>query len=640
MINCRPFIFLLALLLWGQSASAALTDNNVKIASNSGQYDLTMHFSEDELVETASRYAKPISQVAENITVITAKEIAAMHVHTVAEVLEQVAGSTITFYGHDFGSNAHLNIQGANTWQTLVLIDGVRYNNTSGGDGLTNGIPLQIIKRIEFIKGPASSVWGSSLGGVVNIITKDAGGTLRPHGNVAASYGEAASWVMETDVFGQMDAMGYYLYGGTHNSDGLWNDRNFDNDPIYGKLKIELPRDMELLFSMGHSSPKYKTGEFPDFDVTQNLSNRSTFASLSLDVPLKKQFNLYLAGQTFRQNFIDDRDVMGLGLEVSGNGNQYSDAVWDEKTFSLEGRLTWWTENLSAVLGAETSRSEMDYTFDWGLLKWGGPTSLVSPRAYEEKRGVFGNFTWRWQDLTVTPGIRYDYHSISDEFISPSVGVTYLISDTNLVRASVSRGFSYPALALISGGNIWESVNPDLEPEKIWAYQIGLENTSLDLLRIKINLFEHKIANVFKGPAPWSNKGKERRRGAEIDLQSSSWHQFSAAANFTFSQLDNAGRDNDQSYNGNVLLNYDDLKSWSARLSGHYVWYFDSFTAGRQSSNDMIWELSVNREFRLVDSIESELFMVVHNVFDGRQYWDSDYQNPGRWLEVGIKVSY
>ncbi len=628
----RSLLTLFTLLFFAPNAFAAIT---LASYTPDKQYDLSNYFSEDELVVTASRYTQPISQVAENISVITAHEIAAMHVHTVAEVLEQVAGLSIDFFGHDFGGNEYNSLLGSNSWHVLVLIDGVRYNNASAGDALTNGIPLQIIKRIEIIKGPASSVWGSSLGGVVNLITKDAGGSVRPQGTFAASYGEANSRVMELDVFGEAGSLGYYFYAGSHNSDGLWKDRYFANDPFYGKISLALPRDMELQFTLGHSSPNVKMIELPGSDFTQEIINRSSFASLSLDIPLQNNLSFYLAGNTFQQNYHDDRNVMGLGLLTSGNGDQMSDNIWDEKTYGLEGRLTWWTDTFNAVVGAESSRSEMDNSLEYGIVGWEGFSS-IAPLAQDEKRAAFTNLTWQWQDLTITPGIRYDYHSISDEFISPSLGLTYLLNDNNLLRATASQGFSYPYLSLISG----DGSNPDLQPEKIMAYQVGLENNSLELLKLKVNLFQQNIKDVFVSGTPWTNQGKERRRGFEIDLQSSAWHLFSAAANFTLAQRDNIDRDNDVTYRGNFSLNYDDLQAWSARLDGHYTWWYSSDTADYPSATGTICNLSLNRKFKLAASSEMEFFLAVHNIFDGSQYHDSDFQNPGRWVESGIKISF
>ena len=135
---------------------------------------LQMFYKEKDLVVSATRNPKPISQVAENITVITAREIENMNAHTVADVLNRTPGLFIN-YNQDFGAPSLLLIQGSEERHVLVVVDGIKWNSLAGGAAETNSIPVGIIERIEVIKGPASSSWGSSLGGVINIITKDAG---------------------------------------------------------------------------------------------------------------------------------------------------------------------------------------------------------------------------------------------------------------------------------------------------------------------------------------------------------------------------------------------------------------------------------------------------------------------------------
>ncbi|MBA4395604.1 MAG: TonB-dependent receptor, partial [Desulfobacca sp.] len=143
---------------------------------------LRLFYKEKDLVVSATRHPKPISQVAENITVVTAKEIEEMNAHTVAEVLNRIPGLFVVFSQGigSFGSTSLLQIQGSEERHVLVQVDGITWNFLNSGAAETNSIPVGIIERIEVIKGPASSAWGSALGGVVNIITKPAGTAARP----------------------------------------------------------------------------------------------------------------------------------------------------------------------------------------------------------------------------------------------------------------------------------------------------------------------------------------------------------------------------------------------------------------------------------------------------------------------------
>ena len=219
---------------------------------------MSLFLEADQLVEAATGSPKPMSQVAENVTIITAAEIEAMNAHTLAEVLNRVNGLIVDGSYTDFGSKSSTLIQGSDYDHVLVLLDGVRWGYVSYDFPETNTIPVQIIQRVEVIKGPASSTWGSALGGVVNIITRDTGTAARPKGTLSGSYGEHATSDLRADLAGLAGPVGYYLYAGRQESDGIRDTRFFDSQTFYGKLSLPLPRDMELKGSVGYSQPDYK----------------------------------------------------------------------------------------------------------------------------------------------------------------------------------------------------------------------------------------------------------------------------------------------------------------------------------------------------------------------------------------------
>lgn len=85
---------------------------------------LRLFYKDTDLVVSATRHPKPVSQVAENITVITAKEIEDMNAHTVAEALNRVSGLFVNF-NQDFGATSLIGIQGSEQRHVLVLVDGI-----------------------------------------------------------------------------------------------------------------------------------------------------------------------------------------------------------------------------------------------------------------------------------------------------------------------------------------------------------------------------------------------------------------------------------------------------------------------------------------------------------------------------------
>ncbi|MDH4232842.1 MAG: TonB-dependent receptor plug domain-containing protein, partial [Nitrospirota bacterium] len=141
--------------------------------------ELLLFYDLEDLIEVTSRRPTKIKHVAENISIITAEEIRQMNAHSVNEILRIVTGMHIDFNEYFAGTGVN-SIHTSRFFHNLILLDGVRINDVGEGYTYTTGIPVQIIDRIEIVKGPASSAWGSALGGVINIITKSGKEGSRP----------------------------------------------------------------------------------------------------------------------------------------------------------------------------------------------------------------------------------------------------------------------------------------------------------------------------------------------------------------------------------------------------------------------------------------------------------------------------
>ena len=120
-----------------------------------------------------------------------------------------------------------------------------------------------------------------------------------------------------------------------------------------------------------------------------------------------------------------------------------------------------------------------------------------------EHWAIFFNDTITIGHWSITPGIRYDHNSISDDFISPSIGVTYGWSEKTLIRMTCARGFNTPTLSILSGGGLFLDPNPDLDPEEVWSYQAGVETAAIPYCWLRVNLFYHD-----------QDKALERQQGA------------------------------------------------------------------------------------------------------------------------------
>jgi len=608
-----------------------------------------MFYEEKDLVVSPTRYPKPISQVAENITVVTAREIEEMNAHSVAEVLNRVPGLFVVF-NQDFGAASLIQIQGSEERHVLVLVDDIPWNFLASGAAETNSIPVGIIEKIEVIKGPASSAWGSSLGGVINIITKPAGTAARPTGSISASYGEENTQDYRAEVSGSAGPVGYYVFAGRQDSDGLMSSRYFENHSLYSKFHIPLSEDVGMSLSMGYSDPEIGLGDFPSADITQEGASRVFFATASLDASLTRELGLNVSFHRFKQRSVLMNDALGLGFS-GPPGELYLDAIYDEETTGGGGKLVWTHGMHTAVLGVDIDNGKLDQTFHAGpLLQSMGLPATSTTHPDIDQWALYVNDTIVIDRWSVTTGIRYDHNSITGSFTSPSLGVTYRLGQDSIVRASAARGFTIPPLSWMSGGALFLDPNPSLDPEEVWSYQLGVESAALRYLWVKATVFRHELQNAlvvepFGGGSPTFNdlvinNGDIRREGLELEAETVPMYNLSLLAGFAYVDLKPSNeRGATGIYTYNMGFRYDDRRSFKAQLFGHYVWWdLDAFA--KADYDDFIWDLNLNRRIWAKEKAATELFLTAHNIFNGSQYTFGESKNPGRWLEAGIRVSF
>ncbi|MEO8230764.1 MAG: TonB-dependent receptor plug domain-containing protein, partial [Ignavibacteriota bacterium] len=141
--------------------------------------DTTGFYKLNEVVVTATKTNSNSLEIANSISVIDAEQISNSNANNVFDVLKNEAGVSFTRQGGN-GTLSNLYIRGANSSHTLVLIDGVEVNLTNDPSGVYDfsALPVDNIERIEVLRGPQSTLYGSdALAGVVNIITKKGNGT-------------------------------------------------------------------------------------------------------------------------------------------------------------------------------------------------------------------------------------------------------------------------------------------------------------------------------------------------------------------------------------------------------------------------------------------------------------------------------
>ena len=210
----------------------------------------------DSLVITAARWPQSSSELIADVTVIGREEIARAGTQSLAELLQRVPGVEIVMNGGP-ASTSGIFLRGANTNQTLVLIDGQRVGSSTSGTAALEAIPLDTIDRIEILRGPASNLYGAdAIGGVVQVFTRKGSDAFTAHAR--AGYGTYRTSAASGGVSGAAGAWRYALDVGHRQSAGFdaiadpahfgFNDDRdgYRGDDASGSVSFRLAPEQEL----------------------------------------------------------------------------------------------------------------------------------------------------------------------------------------------------------------------------------------------------------------------------------------------------------------------------------------------------------------------------------------------------------
>lgn len=590
---------------------------------------LRMYYKEEDIaVVSATRFPKLKSQTAENITVITAKEIEEMNAHTLKDVLFNIPGIQVDF-DTGVGSADFAYIQGSNYNHVLTVIDGVSLNNLSDNVSEIGAIPVQNIERIEIIKGPASSSWGSSLGGVINIITKS--GSLRNFGGtVSASQGEMNTGDYRLESSGRKDNLGYYVYGGSLKSNGYSRGYGYYGNNLYTKLGYDATEKLNLVFTAGYNLANRGMGEFPDFDEIDKDRYEFLFSTFSLNYSITDNAEIKAS---LRGSWLNETILANL----LSTGEPLSVKTLNEKNYGGSINLSLREGVHIIVLGSE---------FDGGTSK---ATFYNNETLERRKYGAYANDTISAGRFSITPGIRFDHVTTTGEIFSPSLGITYKLTERTLLRVFSSRGFNTPGIGATSGNTLRYHANPNLKYERIWSISGGIETTEVKYLWIKAVAFSHRIKDAmdvqYFEDGTWTlvNKKRQKREGFEIEAKTVPVYNTSLTAGAVYvnaRDMDTGEKvigTPDSTYD--IGVEYNDRKSVTALLKGHYIWWNgDSSNNGRYGS--FIWDINLTKKIYSTDKKEFEVFFTGHNIFNGAQYSTAYYKNPERWFEGGVRCKF
>ncbi|HDS16658.1 MAG TPA: TonB-dependent receptor [Proteobacteria bacterium] len=456
-------------LAWGITMLWLLL-SGVAVAANENSWSQGRDQNAEQIVVTATKTEKNLEATPGSIEVVTAEEIEEMNALTVAEALENALGLVVS---SETGRVKSPSIRGAKSKHTLVLIDGRRIVAGFGDLVNINQIPVVMVDRIEVVRGPASSLYGSdALGGVVNIITRKPTATLR--GELTGQYGINKD--SEGDAF-LGSAWGNAFLGPVNFNGGVqyrgkdkWN--RIDGDELDDGDDIEI--------ASGSARFSFKLWD------NQMLTGGLDYSNGSME-GLR-----FIEGKS-RNREVDDEHLSGF--------LQYDARVMDKYQFTLLVNRSQFTNEVTLDPAASsTEEGAKDYVLNQVEGRFSGllferHLATVGVEFRDETRednsgrkldadnlSCFIQDEYQITDsLYLVLGARYDEHSEFGSELTPKISLVCDINSHLKWKASYGQGFRAPSISELfitswrQRGKIIYEANPDLDPETSKSYEVGLE---------------------------------------------------------------------------------------------------------------------------------------------------------------------
>jgi vitamin B12 transporter len=561
---------------------------------------------------SATRAPKPLSQTAENITVITTSEIEALNAHTLADVLATVPGIQTLNLGAA-GSLTYSYVQSSNNYHVLVMVDGVPLNSLGENFSDVGMVPARIIERIEIVKGAASSAWGQALGGVINVITKTPD-QRKIGGAITSSFGEGTTADTSVELSGKIDRLGYYLSTGYLGFKDIPPHITNDSNNTYVKLIYDLPGQGQVWGTFSYSHANRGNLYVPDYDLKEDQKNTYLYASLGVRRKLTDRLDLEFSGRhTYRA-----LDTIDTNISDGALWFDLPPLITREKIYGASAKLVWRGDNNLLVVGGDFEHAELSASGTY-------VDTLNTISRTTDRWGVYLNDTIMLGDLTIIPGVRFDRPRTSSDQFSPSLGITYPLGESTLLRGYTARGYSLWSLAL-----------DNVTAEKVWTSQVGIETSIVPYFWQKLTLFRNEIWDI--------GDSLERRiaLGTEYEIRTTPVFNTSIGAGYTFT--DTKLTSNDTQVKGvprhtvQLALRYDD-KTYRGVLTGRHI-FWNSDPDSKGSYGGLIWDLHLGATLLKRENISLEVFFSGHNLFNGSQTPAYYNPTPGRWFEGGMKVRF
>lgn len=544
---------------------------------------------DDTIVVTASGFAQEMRDAPASITVITKEQLQNKPAANLIDMVKDVEG--VSVIGGSLKPD--ISIRGLSGDYTLIMVDGRRQNSResrpNGSGGYEAGFipPVEAIERIEVIRGPMSSLYGSdAMGGVINIITKAVAdewhGSMGMGGIIQESkdYGNSAN----TDFYvsGPLikDKLGLQVYGGLNyrREDKLLEGTpRKDDKNITAKLAFTPVEGQKFLAEVGRSTQEHTSTPGKSIDETTTRGGIVQKNNKSEVHNNRNHWALTWKGDwdeinsevsVYQENTIRKTNT-GKWNKVSEDWVMAYEARQPEVTNTVvDGKVTAFLPSNVLTVGGQYQYAKLK---DDSVIK---NKQTVTEKMTAEQKALFVEDEFSvTDDLTLTGGLRMDDHEFYGKHWNPRAYAVYKLTDEITIKGGVAKAFRAPALRELSpnfgtstqGGAAIMYGNRDLKPETSVTEELGIAydhesgfsaSATLFNTEFKNKLTSYQVAgqtdpltglNMFI----YDNVGKANIRGVEMASRIPVAEKWNLNLNYTFT--DSERKSDDEKLNGKSL---------------------------------------------------------------------------------------
>ncbi len=425
------------------------------VLKGNAQEDVQKMDTLKEVVVTSSRIDLPFKENSRTIQIVTAEDIKKLGVTNVADALQQIAGIDVRRQGVN-GMQSDLYIRGGSFDQTLLLIDGIKVDDAQTGHHTMNlQLPIEVVKRIEVIKGPAARIFGqNAYSGAINIVTKDA-----PDNSLVAKVqvGSFHQFLGEATGTINMGKSSHLVHVSKNFSEGYRHNTDFDNTNVFVKSqfnKDKLPID----FIATLSERKFGANGFYGIASATEQYEETQASLIGFSTTIKKGNFTWKPKVYWRRN-------QDLYLYIRSNPSAYRNMhITNKVAAELNG--SYQSKIGITGFGVEFSKYYI------GSNRLGDNQREIASLFLEHRFQFFNNI------LDVTPGISASYFSDFDNQVFPGLDLGVKVSDKFRAYGNIGTSYRVPTYTNLYYTSPTTISNTDLNTEEAFSQEVGLKYLS------------------------------------------------------------------------------------------------------------------------------------------------------------------